>query len=91
MAVQLCLKDKETGRFYVGNDFIALDEEIAEHFNAVPDPVNWFRYWMNVFGFTLALGKDFDYVRNMVAHDPDSVAVVDYLASRFTNESYGCH
>jgi len=88
MAVQLMLQEKGTGRFLVGNDYIELDGEIAEAMHGVADEVRWFADWMNTIGFGLALGKSFDEVRKNFDYDEETVKICDWLAERFTNESY---
>ena len=90
MAVQLCLQDKETGKFLAGSDFIALDNAIAESFGEEPHEVHWCRGWMNSVGFALAVGKTFDEVKQMFHYDEETVQITEWLAQRYDNTSYGC-
>jgi len=43
-----------------------IDEELCQHFGVQPDPVKYYEGWYNSIGLQLALGRDFQYMREFI-------------------------
>ena len=62
MAVYFKLNSKETGETIHP---AKADDAMREFFGAEPDPSNWFEGWYDSIGFSFAVGKNFEEVREL--------------------------
>ena len=85
MSISYALIPK-VGKQLKGNaQFIQADELICKALGIEPDPVKWVGNWGNRFGIGLALGKDWDYLRNNLEVDDDlGLDILDILESNYT-------
>lgn len=88
MAAYLALRDKVTGDLRMGRDLIEVDNELCEALGVTPDDDRFYREWVDLVGFSLALGKSFDETRDIFKTDADLQRVIGHLESRYDNTSY---
>lgn len=89
MAAYLAFKSITTGETIEGRGHIKLDEELARAFDSEPDPVQWFRFWMDRIGFSLAVSNDYAKAREHWQDSPDQIELLDYLEKHYTLACYG--
>lgn len=87
MPAVLMLKDRKTDKLYLGRDLIEVDERMCRVLGVSPDPVDFYRHWLDRHGFRLALGQSFDDLRKAFPDEKD-IEITDYLDGSFTNGSF---
>lgn len=75
-----------------------IDDEMRLHFGEPPDAKQWLYGWYNTIGFALALGRDWNQIREEYAPDPYAsdggefdrkmVGVCDWLEANFTANAW---
>ena len=78
-----------------------IDDEICAHFGVTPHPVNYHAWWYDIIGFRLAMGKDWNNIREDLrerqdqANEPDLkehynhlLDITDWLEANFTADSW---
>jgi hypothetical protein len=63
----------------------AIDDAMCEAFGIEPDAERFHQGWVDCEGFALALGKDWDWMRQ---EWPDRVAIIDWLAKHYTPDAF---
>lgn len=62
-----------------------IDDEMREHFGEEPDPKNWYLYWYETIGFSLACGKDWEWIRK---NNEARVHIVKWLEENFIVDAW---
>ena len=65
--------------------FAEIDNIMCRHFNVEPDPCKYYFNWYNILGFEMALGADFNKLRNEF---PEFLTIIDYLDSNYTVKTW---
>lgn len=72
-----------------------VDSAICEHFNTPCDTVNWHHGWYDYIGFMLAMGKDWQWLKDDLRDNPwDEKGsahmrdIVDFLESNYTTSAW---
>ena len=65
--------------------FIDIDEAMCAHFGVVPDEKQYFRAWYDVEGLGLAMGYDWDRLREI---NPERRDIVDWLEANYVSEAW---
>ena len=72
-----------------------VDDRMREHFGAEPDSVKFYCGWYGYIGLSLAMGRTFNQIRDMLTkYNGDSSgprAIVDWLDANYTVESWYQH
>lgn len=78
--------------------FVAIDNEMREHFKEPADPVQYLCRWYDVIGFRLACGRSFPEIKQameeLVVEFPDDpmatrlVEIVQYLDEHYTARAW---
>ena len=79
------LTSKETGQ---PKKLAELDNEIRAHFGAPPHPTQWYKGWYDCIGFSIAMGKDWQYCRETFDGLDE---IIDYLEERYTYDAWFEH
>jgi hypothetical protein len=99
MAVFYNLLDKVSGLVIPHAE---VDTKMREALGVEPDDEAWLQEWHNAFGIALAVGKDWDYIRDNYidcgdSHNDDDLAdweqaldIIDYLEGTYTIECGRC-
>jgi len=72
------LIDKETGK---AEAFASVDAKMCKHFGVSLHPTRYYEDWYDCEGFSAALGKDFDWMREQ---DPSRKDIIDWLDEHYT-------
>jgi hypothetical protein len=67
--------------------FQTIDEEMCAHFNVPCDPVKYLHGWYDNIGFSLAIGKNWDQMRE-IFKTPGTHAIIDFLEARYTPSAF---
>ncbi len=62
-----------------------VDDEMRTHFGAPPSATEWYRGWYDTIGFGLAMGNDWDRLRELYE---DAKPVIDWLEANFTVDAW---
>lgn len=57
-----------------------IDNKMRAHFGAPPDPKKWYENWYNIEGLGIALGHDWDKLREIC---PDRKPIIDWLEENY--------
>lgn len=78
--------------------FILIDEEMCKHFNLPCDPVQWHNGWYDYIGLCLALGDDWDKIRQGIRewekdgsispYAAHMIEICDWLEANFTPNAW---
>lgn len=65
-----------------------IDEELCIVFNAPVDPDKWYQNWYNTIGLGLALGYDWNSLREKLGDDPETKGILDWLEAHYEVDSW---
>ena len=65
--------------------FIAIDEAMCAHFEVTPDPVKYYRAWYDIEGLGLAMGHDWNKLREI---NPNRADIIDWLEENYTPNAW---
>lgn len=74
-----------------------IDDEMRVHFGAPPSATEWFRQWKDYVGMYLAMGRTFEYLRNLPNYNnepwPENlkrewIEVIDWLDANFVADAW---
>ncbi len=76
-----------------------IDEEMCKHFKASVQPTQYYFYWFDTIGFSLAMGKTYDQIREQFKADRASdtsgpaywdkmLAIVDWLEANYVPNAW---
>ena len=65
--------------------FIAIDEAMCAHFEVTPDPVKYYRAWYDIEGLGLAMGHDWNKLREI---NPNRADIIDWLEDNYTPDAW---
>ena len=65
--------------------FSTIDDKMREHFGAPEDKHFYYELWYDIEGLALAMGRDWQWMRN---EWPERSAIIDWLASNYTPDSW---
>lgn len=68
--------------------FVDIDKEMCEHLGVPCDPGQWYAHWYDIIGLALAVGKDWEWLREQYGEDEELGPVVEFLAERYDAESW---
>ena len=71
--------------------FSAIDDAMCAHFGVQPDAARYYRYWYDIEGFGLAMGRTFDDMRQRDEEAPPEEsrrAIIDWLDEHYTADSW---
>ena len=67
---------------------VDVDAAMCEAFGAPVDPVDWFRSWMDIAGFSIACGTTDERFREMWGDTPRQIEVWDWLHANYECDGY---
>ena len=79
------LLERSTDNELVPVAFSHIDNRMRIHFDAPPDPINWYKHWYDLIGFGLALGRSWADLREAF---PDHVDIVNWLETNYTCDAW---
>ena len=65
--------------------FIAIDEAMCARFGVTPDPVKYYRAWYYIEGLGLAMGHDWNKLREI---NPNRADIIDWLEENYTPNAW---
>ena len=71
--------------------FSVIDDAMRLHFGADPDPAHYYRFWYDIEGFGLAIGKTFADMRKADEGSPPEEsrrAIIDWLDEHYTSDCW---
>ena len=68
--------------------FADIDDAMRAHFGAPPDEKHFYCMWYDVEGFELALGYDWDKMRQT---HPNRKDIIDWLEANYTSKAWYSH
>lgn len=66
-------------------NLVQIDEEMCAHFGVTPDVEKWYRNWENTIGLGIALGKNWDQLREIFQEDTD---IINWMEEHFISNSW---
>ena len=82
---QLALKTEP--KSFIPVTLQSVDEAMCKHFNMPCDEKLWFRNWNNWLGFSLAVGRTFDQIRETFC-DEGHWEVIDWIEKNYEVSSF---
>jgi hypothetical protein len=64
----------------------SVDNALCEYVGVAPDTDEYYREWVDIEGFYLAIGKSFEFIRETV--DPSRRVIVDFLEKYYDVNSF---
>ena len=66
-------------------ELVAIDEAMCAHFNATPDTNEYYRGWVDLEGFALAMGRDWAWMRANFTRRGEIIA---WLEAHYTPDAF---
>ena len=65
--------------------FVAIDEALCAHFGVTPDPDLYYRSWYDIEGLGLAMGYDWDKLREI---NPNRKDIINWLEENYLPDAW---
>jgi hypothetical protein len=65
----------------------SIDDAMCAHFGVTPDADRYYRGWVDQEGFALAMGRDWQYMRDS-EYFADRLPIVEWLAANYTPDAF---
>jgi len=76
---------KKTNPEFTPEKFSDVDTHICAYFGVPVDKHHYYRQWFDIEGFSLAMGKSFDWMRE---NYPDRLPIIDFLDRYYTSNDW---
>ena len=65
--------------------FVAIDEALCAHFGVTPDPNLYYRSWYDIEGLGLAMGYDWNKLREI---NPNRKDIINWLEENYISDAW---
>lgn len=62
-----------------------IDDAMCKHFGVTPDDDSFYRHWVDIEGFALAVGRDWQWMRD---NFPDRLDIINWLEANYTPDAW---